>query len=178
MEKINTEILISSLFVIGFDKVDATLYTYILGSLSIENGNVKLFEFAEEEPTKIFNEYIDYDGIVFSLKKGISLETNVSPVKTQYWPLEKALHTNRRLIEYLSNMNFKEIVIKKIKDIGFERIENLNFMFSNKEKDIICEIFGINQTYTNEILKQNSQQNSSLRTLSLSKKWYCHKKKR
>ncbi len=35
MEKINTEILVSSLFTIGFDKVDALLYTYTLGQLSL-----------------------------------------------------------------------------------------------------------------------------------------------
>ena len=37
MEKINTEILVSSLFTIGFDKVDSLLYTYTLGQLSIDN---------------------------------------------------------------------------------------------------------------------------------------------
>ena len=31
MEKINTEILVSSLFTIGFDKVEAVLLAYTLG---------------------------------------------------------------------------------------------------------------------------------------------------
>ena len=37
MEKINTEILVSSLFSIGFDKVDVALFTYTLWQLSIDN---------------------------------------------------------------------------------------------------------------------------------------------
>ena len=45
MEKINSEMIISSLFVIGFDKVDPLLYAYTLGQLSIYNRQLQLFEF-------------------------------------------------------------------------------------------------------------------------------------
>ena len=68
MEKINTEILVSSLFSIGFDKVDAVLFTYTLGQLSIDNKQLQLFEFEDSETHQIFNKYLDYDGIVFKLK--------------------------------------------------------------------------------------------------------------
>lgn len=37
MEKINSEILISTLFLIGFDRVDSLLFKYVLGKLSIDN---------------------------------------------------------------------------------------------------------------------------------------------
>ena len=37
MEKINSEILISTLFLIGFDRVDSLLFKYTLGKLSIDN---------------------------------------------------------------------------------------------------------------------------------------------
>ena len=47
MEKINTETLVSSLFVIGFDKVDALLYTYTLGQLSLDNQKLQLFKFEQ-----------------------------------------------------------------------------------------------------------------------------------
>ena len=63
MEKINTEILVSSLFVIGFDKVDALLYTYTLGQLSLDNQKLQLFEFEDSSTSQKFNDYIDYDGI-------------------------------------------------------------------------------------------------------------------
>ena len=68
MEKINTEILVSSLFSIGFDKVDVALFTYTLGQLSIDNKQLQLFEFEDSETHQIFNKYVDYDGIVFKLK--------------------------------------------------------------------------------------------------------------
>ena len=34
MEKINTELLISSLFKLWFDKIDAILFTYTLGKIT------------------------------------------------------------------------------------------------------------------------------------------------
>lgn len=37
MEKINSEILISTLFLIGFDRVDSLLFKYTLGKLSVDN---------------------------------------------------------------------------------------------------------------------------------------------
>ena len=63
MEKINTETLVSSLFVIGFDKVDALLYTYTLGQLSLDNQKLQLFKFEDSSMSQKFNDYVDYDGI-------------------------------------------------------------------------------------------------------------------
>lgn len=37
MEKINSEILISTLFLIGFDRVDSLSFKYTLGKLSVDN---------------------------------------------------------------------------------------------------------------------------------------------
>lgn len=42
MEKINSEILISTLFLIGFDRVDSLLFKYALGKLSIDNIEKKI----------------------------------------------------------------------------------------------------------------------------------------
>ena len=58
MEKINTEILVSSLFAIGFDKVDALLYTYTLGQLSIDNQKLQLFEFENSETNQNYLFYL------------------------------------------------------------------------------------------------------------------------
>ena len=113
MEKINTEILVESLFAIGFDKVDAMFYTYTLGKLTIDDRKLRLFEFEESETSKIFDEFIDYDGIVFKLKDGYSLDTNISPNEGYIWPLKNSLHRNRKLIEYLSNLDFSEIILKR-----------------------------------------------------------------
>lgn len=100
MEKINTEILVSSLFSIGFDKVDAALFTYTLRQSSIDNKQLQLFEFEDSEIHQIFNKYVDYDGIVFKLKDGITLDTMASYNDEKFYPLRKMLNTNKKLIEY------------------------------------------------------------------------------
>ena len=103
MEKINTEILVSSLFAIGFDKVDALLYTYTLGQLSIDNQQLQLFEFEDSETHQIFSKYVDYDGVTFKLKDGITLDTMVSYNDEKFYPLRKMLNTNKKLIEYIND---------------------------------------------------------------------------
>ena len=138
MEKLNTEILINSLFIIGFDKVDSVLFTYTLGKLSIDNCKERLFEFEDEETTKVFNKYIDYDGIVFKLKEGYTLDTNVSSKEGYVFPLKNLLHKNRKLIEYLNNLDFSEIILKKAELYGVRNIEQIDkSRFSSKEIEIL-----------------------------------------
>lgn len=138
MEKINTEILVSSLFSIGFDKVDSVLFTYILGKLSFDNQKLKLFEFEDSATHQIFNKYVDYDGFVFKLKDGITLDTMASYNDESFYPLKKLLNTNRKLIEYLSQLDYSEIVLKKLEFYGIENKEQLNdLMFSYKEIEIV-----------------------------------------
>ena len=155
MEKINTEILVSSLFTVGFDKVDGMLYTYTLGHISLDNQSLPLFHFEESETSDKFNEYVDYDGITFKLKEGITLNTNVGHNEEHPWPLGKALHTNKKLIEYLSKLDFREIVIKKVITLGIDKIADFPTLFSEKEKAIICEVFGINYKHDNKDDKPN-----------------------
>lgn len=146
MEKINTEILVSSLFIVGFDKVDNLLFTYTLGQLSIDNHELQLFEFEDSETSSKFNEYVDYDGTVFKLKDGVTLKTNVSHVSGHEWPLKRALHSNRKLIEYLLKLDFKKIIYRKIETLGIDKINSFPSLFSDKEKEIINEMFGIEET--------------------------------
>ena len=157
MEKINTEILVSSLFTIGFDKVDALLYTYTLGQLSIDNQKLQLFEFEDSETSQKFNDYVDYDGIIFKLKDGITLETNVSSVENHVWPLGKALHTNKKLIEYLSGLDFRKIIVKKIESLGVGRIDSFDLLFSNKEKEIMYKMFGIENMHRENAIRQSRE---------------------
>lgn len=155
MEKINTEILVSSLFIIGFDKVDALLYTYTLGQLSIDNSKLQMFEFEESEISQKFNEFIDYDGGVFRLKDGTSLETNVSPTGNHVCPLKKVLHTNKKLIEYLSQLDFRKIIMKKIQSFEVDTIDNFDLLFSNKEKEIMYKMFGIENMHRENAIRQS-----------------------
>lgn len=175
MERINTEILVSSLFVIGFDKVDAFLYTYTLGQLSIDNNKLQIFEFEESETSQKFNEFVDYDGIIFKLKDGISLETNVSPVENRVWPLGKALQTNKKLIEYLSQLDFRKIIIKKIESLGVDRIDSFDLLFSNKEKKIMYNMFGIENMHRENSIRQtqiyNELYNQESRDVDIMLRW-------
>lgn len=144
MEKINTEILVSSLLVSGFDVVDPLLFAFVLGQLTIDNRNMKLFEFEDQPTSQIFNNYIDDDGIVFSIKKGFNLETNVSLAENCICPLKKILHTNRILLEYLQQLDIEKIVLRKLCSMGgFESIskEKYNYLFSSKEKELIEKIY-------------------------------------
>lgn len=113
MININSEMLVSSLFVLGFDSIDGMLFTYTLGKLSLDNQKLKLFNFKDDPITSTFNKYVEYDGITFKLKEGYSLDTNVSPIEGRNFPLRYALQTNKKLLEYLQNVDFKEIVSKK-----------------------------------------------------------------
>lgn len=141
MEKINTEILVSSLFIIGFDKVDTALFTYTLGQLSIDNKQLQLFEFEDSETQQLFNKYVDYDGIVFKLKDGITLDTMASYNVGKYYPLRKMLNTSKKLIEYLSQLDFSGIVLKKAESYGIQNIEKIDeSRFSNKEIDILKKL--------------------------------------
>ena len=138
MEKINTEVLVSSLFSIGFDKVDAVLFTYTLGQLSIDNQQLQLFEFEDSETHQIFNKYVDYDGIVFKLKDGITLDSMATYNNEKFYPLRKILNTSKKLIEYLSQLDFSEIVLKKTESYGIQNIKQIDeYRFSNKELGIL-----------------------------------------
>lgn len=155
MEKINTEVLVSSLFNVGFDKVDAALFTYTLGKLAIDNRKMQLFEFSDSETNQIFNKYIDYDGIVFRFKDGVNLETMASYNGEKFYPLKMLLNSSKNLIKYLSLLDFSEIVLKKVENYGIHSLEQIDEnIFSQKELEILHQLnFG--QTNKNLELKKN-----------------------
>ncbi len=146
MEKINSEILISSLFYIGFDKVDSILFTYTLAKLSIDNRLMKTFEYDDEEFCHVFNEYIRCVDGIYQPIEDIDLDTLV-PFGEKLVPLRKRLHTNKKLVEYLSLLDFREIIFKKITLLSDKHIDTLPDYFCDKEKEIISKIFGINTMY-------------------------------
>ena len=144
MEIINTEMVVSSLICEGFEQVDALLYTYVLSQLSIDNQKMQTFAFEDAELSRLFHEFVDYNGIIFQLKKGISLETDVSLRKDKILPLKRVLRTNKRLLSYLKQLDYRPIVIKKLSLFCEEKISHFDLLFSKKEKDMICQMFGIN----------------------------------
>ena len=138
MEKINTEIIINSLFAIGFDKVDSLLFTYVLGKLSNDSIALERFEFEERIFSENFNKYVEYSDTFYQLKYGYS---------TDDLPLIKVLNTNKSLIQYLKELDFRKIIVRKIIALGIDRINDYEMLFSKKEKEIISNMFGIDDMY-------------------------------
>ena len=69
---------------------------------------------------------------------GITLDTMVSYNNETFYPLRKMLNTNKKLIEYLSQLDFSEIVLKKAEAYGIQSASNIeSSLFSEKEKDIL-----------------------------------------
>mgnify|MGYP003435808580 CR=1 FL=1 len=118
MININSEMLVSSLFVLGFDSIDGMLFTYTLGKLSLDNQKLKLFNFKDDPITSTFNKYVE----------------------GRNFPLRYALQTNKKLLEYLESVDFREIISKKVSTMGYERLDKFDYLFSNKEKQIILEM--------------------------------------
>ena len=146
MEKINTEMLLSSLMEIGFDKVDTYLYKYTLNQVLSDNSESQSFQFEDSEISRYFNEYIDCDGKMIQLKDGVTLNTLIRDGK-QFYPLRSKLSTNQNLFEYLSNLDFRQIIVKKIASLNVDRVDEFEQLFSDKEKEIINKMFGIGKMY-------------------------------
>lgn len=155
MKIISTEALVGSLFIIGFDKIDPILYTYTLGRLTIDNQKTKMFQFEEKELSNTFNKYVDSSGLFFKLKEGYTLDTNVSPIKGDNWPLKNLFNKNTDLTEHLRNFDFSEIIVKKMELFGIDRKEQLNSIFSSKEIELI-EQLNLNQTAKKLVKNQKS----------------------
>lgn len=140
MKIINTEALVSSLFVIGFDRIDSILYTYTLGALTIDNQKTNMFQFENKELSSTFNKYVDSSSWGFKLKEGYTLDTNISTIKDYNWTLRDLFNKNKDLIEYLRNFDFSKIITKKVELCGIENVSQLDTRFSNKEIELIAHL--------------------------------------
>lgn len=129
MEKITTEIFLTTLFEYGFDKVDPVLFTYTLGKTVIDNANTHEFDFRFDLP---LTKSIVRDGIMYKLSDEVNKD------------LWFNYHSNEKLLKYFTNLNFEEIITKKLEGYGYNKMncilgrekidENL---FSQKELEII-----------------------------------------
>jgi hypothetical protein len=141
METINTEILVSSLFKVGFDKVDGFLFEFVLAKQTMDNQGSNIFKFKDSMTTDFFNKYVDFNGIVFKLKDGITLDTEVSYNNEKFYPLGEMLNTNKKLIEYLSQLDYSEIVLEKAEMYGEYDINRIDKkIFSQKEIEILIKL--------------------------------------
>ena len=136
MEIINTESLVSSLFYIGFNKVDPLLFTYVLANLDRDN-----FEFQDQQNTQTFDAFVTTDGLVFHPVYDISLDTEIELASEFKLPLRKLLHSNKKLIEFGNNLDFKPLVLKKAQEYNVETIKDADpNLFSRKEIELLKEL--------------------------------------
>ena len=137
MEKVNMEMVISSLLIMGFDKVDSILVIFTVGQLSFDNYKAGLFSFENEEFSKTFDEYIECVNSVYKFKDGYDLDSNVSFDNDKYWPLKNRLHTNEKLLAYLSSLDFHLLFKEKL--ILLAKITFLNLtIYLVKKKNLLC----------------------------------------
>ena len=115
MKYITKEKIILGLLSLGFDKVDNLLYTYTLSEV-LKNNEFKLLN---KDFSIYFKQNISYDGIIYEAKKG------------------NVLISNLLLTDYLSKLNFKTIIDKKLFILGYENLDNYNYLISDKEKRIM-----------------------------------------
>lgn len=139
MVNICLEDVISGLMYLGFDKVDNLLLGYVLET--VLKSNMYNFKLVDYTSLSLYR-YIDFDNNIYQLKSEDELKSNEItslPIKNVL-----ALNSNKKLIDFLKNVDFKDIVLKKVKCIGLNNLCNMNYLFSNYEKMIIMEIFDIN----------------------------------
>lgn len=137
MEKISFEMLVSAIFNLGFDKIDPVLFTYILGKISIEDKEHQ-FVYEMQDTSVGFNKYVDSSSGVIKIKDGYTLNTNVSLNNSMVIPVRKIFFSNKKLLSYLENFDFKEIILKKAEAYGIISSNQapLDF-FSEKEISIL-----------------------------------------
>ena len=136
MEKINTEMVIASLFNAGFEEVDSVLFTCTLGKIAIDNAGKYIFN--NQEISQTFNDYVDFNGTTYKLKEGFDINMNISKNNNYSKLLSEKLISSKSLIEYFNNIDFNDIVLRKVQLYGVENISDETFC--KKELSILKEI--------------------------------------
>lgn len=145
MKKINTKTIISSLFYLGFDKVDSILFTYVLGNLSLKKEG-KYFIFKEDEIALLWlKKYFSYNDGIYQLRDGYLIDTDPNTNRKIILPSGKILADENDFLDSLSQLDFSEIVLKKVNDLNNPNDILLQKYFSSKEMEIIKEL--INEGY-------------------------------
>ena len=155
MEKITTEILLTTLFKYGFDQVDPVLFTLILGKTALDDAKKHEFDFRFDIP----------------ITKAIKKEYNESTTDTVIYKLNDEInkdlwyryHSDEKLLNYLYGLDIEKIITKKLEAYGYNKnnliIEKIDkTLFSQKELEIIDLMINKNKKLlfgiTDEITKK------------------------
>ena len=159
MVKVNQEYIISALFLLGFDKVSDSLFSYVLGKVVLEENG---FVFSDEDYCGFFKSVVMHDEYGFRLKNGYTLSTNISLVPNTIATIRDTLNAPKALITYLNNIDYKEYILSRIR--GYESGENYSSNeYSIKEKRMIADMFGYddmlaNKTYEESVANYSNSQ--------------------
>ena len=137
MEKINSEHIISALFLLWFDKVDALLYMCVLAKLTLNNQIEEQFTLEDEDFSSLFCQNIEFDGNVFKIKENEGLDTTVMVTDGKPYSLRRMLKCNEKLMEQMRQLDFEEIIRRKINIMGEDKVCIYREFFSSKEINII-----------------------------------------
>ena len=137
MEKINSEHIISALFLLGFDKVDALLYMCVLAKLTLNNQIEEQFTLEDEDFSSLFCQNIEFDGNVFKIKENEGLDTTVMVTDGKPYSLRRMLKCNEKLMEQMRQLDFEEIIRRTINIMGEDKVCIYREFFSSKEINII-----------------------------------------
>lgn len=137
METINTEAMVTSLFRNGFDRVDPLLFSFTLAALKMDDEARRKFSYKDKPLSEWFGKSVELDNGTLKLKDGYTLDSEVMNVSGISIPLSSMLQTNKKLTEYLGNLDFTEIVSKKVSSLGERSTEENPLLFSEKEKEML-----------------------------------------
>ena len=140
MEKINSEHIISALFLLGFDKVDVLLYMCVLAKLTLDNQIEERFTLEDEDFSFLFCQNIEFNGKVLKIKGNEGLDTTVMVIDGKPYSLRRMLKRNEKLMEQMRQLDFEEIIRRKINIMGEDKVYIYREFFSSKEIDIINKI--------------------------------------
>ena len=147
--RVNTESLISALFLLGYEKVDAVLYMLVLGAIKTTDNKLKItdleldFSIDDSLSNVLSNCIKPCTAVIIELKEGYDLNTDVSSFNylkegtiTLYDYINNS--NNNSLATYIDNyINMEEIIRKKMSILGDKGIPSNAKLYSEKEKEII-----------------------------------------
>lgn len=143
MEIINKEVLLSSLFAIGFNIVDEILYFSILDRIYQQSLVERTFVFDSDNNSlsDSFKEYVTILPNSYKINEG-KLIVEVLPGKYGLVAVSDVLKVNEKLIEYLRGLDFDELFKRKfdyyIEKYGNEdTLSRFSELFSTKEIEIM-----------------------------------------
>lgn len=142
MEKICLDNILSALLFYGFDKVDSLLLYYTTKNVLTADE----FKFVlDQDSLPTLFKYVEFKDNTYQLKNGMSLSDEVEVGNKIVMPIKNilALHSNKKLMKYLKSVDFSNIILQKITNLKPENINEVAYLFSTKEKNIISNGLGL-----------------------------------